>query len=130
LRFAIPLFGDHVAPRFCSAEELLVVDMLDGAEASRKLFPLYENGLPERLALVSRMGVERLYCGGFNGRFMQMAEGLGVQVRWGLVGLAEEAVSAVLSGREPNAVARGCGGGGGGRRRGLGGPGRRGGRFS
>lgn len=122
MRFAIPLFGRQVAPRFCSAEELLVVDRIDGREASRKVYPLYGEGLPERLALVARMGVERLYCGGFNGRFLPLADGLGLQVRWGVVGLAEDAVREVLAGREPPVVVRGCGRGG--HRRGQGGRGR------
>ncbi len=124
MRFAVPLFGDQVAPRFCSADELLVVDVEGGRENARSVQRLAGMDLPGRIAALARMGVERLYCGGFNARFLPLAEGLGLRVCWGLVGQAEEAVQDVLSGREPRAVLCGCGRGRASRGRGRNGPGR------
>jgi len=118
---AVPLFGDEVAPRFCAADEVLVVEIGEGG-AAEKARRLSLKGLPwsTRLDRVAAEGVTILLCCGFNRRFLARAESLGMRVIWGLAGTASELVTAHLSGdleqhllgrTRPCGDARPCGGG-------------------
>jgi len=95
---AIPLFADHVAPRFCVADEVLVVHLTGSAVASSRTLFLAGDPWPERLSRLSALGVTVLLCGGFNRRFLPFAETLGIQVIWGLVGRADELVEGFCNG--------------------------------
>ncbi len=99
MRIAVPMLGDDVAPRFCSARLFLIVDVEAGREVGRTVVPLPQAPIPARLLTLAGLGVTTLLCGGFNRRFRPMAERLGIQVEWRLLGPAEAQVAATLEGR-------------------------------
>lgn len=96
--FAIPLFGDEVAPRFCFAPELLVVEVDGGEVVGRARVSMVGLPWPERLWLLESRHVELLLCGGLDRRVMPVVRGLGVRVVFGLVGDAEELIARLLRG--------------------------------
>jgi predicted Fe-Mo cluster-binding NifX family protein len=90
---AVPLHGDDVAPRFCSADQFLIAE-LDGGRVRRLTMP--ETTWSQCLEHLSAAGVSVLLCGGFNRGFLPLAEGLGIRVISGLAGEAERLVHAFL----------------------------------
>lgn len=87
---AIPLFGDDVAPRFCAASEFLIAPLPGGALGELRHATVASGSWPRRLSQLTSMGVTVLLCGGFDRRFLPLAEGLGLRVVWGLTGLARD----------------------------------------
>ncbi len=93
---AVPLHGEDVAPRFCSADEFMIVE-LEGGEARRvRRMTIPEEAWSQRLERLSAAGVSVLLCGGFNRSFLPLAEGLGIRVISGLAGEAERLIEAFL----------------------------------
>ncbi len=98
MRIAIPLLGDDVAPRFCSAARVLIVDVVEGREVRREVLALPPGDIPARVITLASMGVTTLLCGGFNRVFRPLAERLGLRLAWRLVGPADAIVAAFLAG--------------------------------
>jgi len=98
IRLALPVFGDEVAPRFCVASEVLVVDVDDGEVASSHTLSLAGIPWPERLSRLSSGGVNVLLCGGFNRGFEPQAHNLGMQVISGLAGDMDQLIDAYCRG--------------------------------
>ena len=87
---AVPLHGDDVAPRFCSADRFLIAEV-DGDQAHRiRRLTLSEVTWSQCLERLSAAGVRVLLCGGFNRSFLPLAESLGIRVISGLAGEAEQ----------------------------------------
>ena len=99
VRVAMPIFEGEVAPRFCFAPEVLVVDMEAGLEAWRLRLPLPEGGYPDRLRVLHDNGVFLLVCDGFNRACLGEAERAGVHVVWGISGSIESAVRTLVARR-------------------------------
>jgi predicted Fe-Mo cluster-binding NifX family protein len=100
MRVALPVFGEDVAPRFCFARELLVVD-LDGdqRETGRRFVLFGSERWGQRIRLLEELGVKVLLCGGFNRRLQPMADQAGIQVFWGQRGEAETILEAFREGK-------------------------------
>jgi len=98
-KVAVPLFGRFVAPRFCFAQEVLVATVKAGKVISSEVRQVMG---PERFARqlmdLHRLGVRVLLCGGFNRRFMPLAEQLGMTILWGLMGPAQDVVDRYVAG--------------------------------
>ena len=93
---AVPLHGDDVAPRFCSADQFLIAD-LDRDEVRRvRRLDIPEEAWSTRRERLSAAGVSVLLCGGFKQSFLPLAEGLGIRVISGLAGEAERLIDAFL----------------------------------
>jgi predicted Fe-Mo cluster-binding NifX family protein len=91
---AVPLHGEDVAPRFCSAHEF-VIAQLDGSRVHRICrLTIPEEAWSRRLEHLSSAGVKVLLCGGFNRNFLPRAEALGIRVISGLAGEAERLIDA------------------------------------
>ena len=93
---AVPLHGNEVAPRFCSADEFMIAEV-DGeriCHVQRLTIP--QEAWPRRLERLSTAGVRILLCGGFNRSFLPVAEGLGMRVISGLAGKADQVIEAFL----------------------------------
>jgi hypothetical protein len=103
---AIALFGEEVSPRFCFAEQVLVVSFVNGHEVWRNVFSLGEPWLPRRLSQLSAMGVRTLLCGAFNRAYLPNAERLGIRVVTGISGRAEDAVASFRRGQMVSPRAR------------------------
>ena len=92
----VPLHGDDVAPRFCSADRFMIAE-LDGDRVHRvRRLSIPEEAWSERLERLSAAGVSVLLCGGFNRNFLPLAERLGIRVIFGLAGEAERLIDAFL----------------------------------
>ena len=89
MRVALPLFGDDIAPRFWAASELLIVDISGGREISRRKVVFSVCDGSAGVALLGKLEVTHLLCGGFNRRFLAQAEFAGIEVIFGLWGRAE-----------------------------------------
>ena len=97
-RVAIPLFNDEVAPRFCFARRMLVAEVVDGATTQREQIDVADFGWRGRLALLSQRQVTVLLCGGFNRRYLHIAEALGIFVSWGHTGPVEPLLDKLCAG--------------------------------
>ena len=121
---AVPLFGPDVAPRFCFADQILVVELVDSREVARQQVEATGLPWPDRLRLLNRHGVELLLCSGFNRQLLPVARGFGINVVWGLCGDVEELLERYRTQGLPEPMdvpLRGRGGGrGGGRGKGRG----------
>ena len=92
----VPLHGDDVAPRFCSADRFMIAE-LDGDRLRRvRRLSIPEEAWSERLERLSAAGVRVLLCGGFNRSFLPLAESFGIRVIFGLAGEAERLIDAFL----------------------------------
>jgi len=92
----VPLHGDDVAPRFCSADQFIIAE-LDGDRVRRlRRLSIPEEEWPGRLERLSAAGVRVLLCGGFNRSFLPLAERFGIRVIFGLAGQAERLIDAFL----------------------------------
>lgn len=120
MRIAVPLFDDDVAPRFCAARSVLIVDVQGEDRSRTDVRELPQGSLPQRLGMLGDLRVTHLLCGGFNRRFLPMAEGLGMKVEWGIWGNAQEAVRDYSQGRPLKRSLPSGGGAGRGRGRGAG----------
>ncbi len=74
MRIAVPVFGEDVAPRFCFAREMLVVDLEGDRETGRRFVMFGTGSWTQRIRLLEDLGVDLLLCGGFNRRLQPMAE--------------------------------------------------------
>jgi len=121
VRIAIPLFGDEVSPRFGCATRFLLVDVEAGRPMRREVKDLVALGSPpgQLAAFLKSLEVNKVVCGGLHARFRRDLEALGIEVIWGVIGTAEEAVSTLISGRleRDQFLCRGVRGGTGRRRR-------------
>ena len=92
----VPLHGDDVAPRFCSADQFMIAE-LDGDQICRvRRLSIPEEECSERLERLSAAGVRVLLCGGFNRSFLPLAESFGIWVIFGLAGEAKRLFDAFL----------------------------------
>jgi predicted Fe-Mo cluster-binding NifX family protein len=97
-RVAIPLFDGEVAPRFCFARWMLLAEIEDGAVVDREQINVHSFGWRGRLALLSQRRVTVLICGGFNRRYLPLAEAMGIFVSWGHTGPVEPVLEKVCAG--------------------------------
>lgn len=97
-KLALPLFNDDLAPRFCYADHMLVVEVSGGVVTSARPLPMGRGGGAERLGYLSTLGVTELLCGGFNRQFLPRATAMGIRVHWGLAGNALQVAEAFCSG--------------------------------
>ncbi|MBW1684803.1 MAG: hypothetical protein JRS35_07025 [Deltaproteobacteria bacterium] len=92
----VPLHGDDVAPRFCSADRFMIAE-LDGDRLRRvRRLSVPDEVWSQRLERLSAAGVRVLLCGGFNRSFLPLAESFGIRVIFGLAGEAERLIDAYL----------------------------------
>lgn len=110
MRIAIALFGQEVSPRWCVASEALLATVRDGAVSDREVLALGDCSNGTRLGRLHTRGVSVLVCGGFDRRFIPLAQRLGVRVIWGVSGSAEEALRAFVQASAPSAASPGAGG--------------------
>ena len=98
MRVAVPIFGEDVSPRFgCSTDLLLATVDADGIQGQeiRKI-----GGLApwEVLELLAAAGVTKVICGGVHWRWQAEMERRGVEVIWGVIGPAADALVALRNG--------------------------------
>ena len=99
VRVAVPVFGTDIAPRFCFAREMVVVDLDAGRETGRRFVLFGKGRWSQRIRLLEDLGVDVLLCGGFNRRLQPVAAQAGIEVLWGQRGAVETVLEAYLSGK-------------------------------
>jgi len=98
MRVAVPLYGDWVSPRFGSDVVFLIASIKGGqlhegqTVAARNLGP---SQLPE---LLVSLKVAKVICGGIQHELHRAIERRGIDVIWGIIGPASDALAALLEG--------------------------------
>jgi len=97
--FAIPLFGSRVSPRCLFAEEMMLVEVIDGVIASSQnhfIGGLSDDKLLDELV---ELGVDTLICGGVTREFIEDAKVCGLNVINNVAGETPEILEALKEGR-------------------------------
>lgn len=98
MRVAIPIFGEDVSPRLgCSTAMLLATVEADAIrnEEVRDIAGLSPWQLPDFLV---SLGVAKVICGGVHRHLQGALESKGVEVIWGVIGPAADALLELRSG--------------------------------
>lgn len=98
MNIAIALYGDEVSPRFGCSGRLLLASIDEGRVVRheiRDVGQLHPWQWPE---LLSQLQVRRLVCGGIHQSFQESIEARGIEVLWGVIGRADEALRALANG--------------------------------
>ena len=66
MKIAIPVWEGRISPLFDVAKKLLVVEIEDGQEESRRVVSMEEEWPPFRVSRLANLGVEALICGGIS----------------------------------------------------------------
>jgi len=98
VRVAVPLFGEDVSPRFGYSTQVLIATIDESGiqtEGIRDISGLAPWQLPEFLV---SLGVAKLICGGMHWRFQEEMQRRGIEVIWGVIGPAADALAAYQAG--------------------------------
>jgi len=109
MKVAIPLFRDDVSPRFGCSEAFLVASIEDGQVKSREVKDVSQLPARQLTDSLASWGVAKVICGGVHHRFQQEMEQRGIEVIWGVIGTASDALEALIQGtlRRDQFVCRG-----------------------
>lgn len=80
MRIAVPVWQGRVSPVLDVAERLLVVDVSNGREVSRRIEEIGPGLLPERVRILARLGAEIVVCGTVSREMASMLSGSGIKV--------------------------------------------------
>jgi len=110
MRIGIPVHQGRISPLFDTARTLLVVDLQEGREVSRKEHELGESGPAERVARLTQYGVQVLLCGALSRPLWFMVSAAGVKVLPFLTGEVDSVLEAYLRGNleQPAFFLPGC----------------------
>jgi predicted Fe-Mo cluster-binding NifX family protein len=99
VRIAIPLFGQDVSPRFGCCRQFMIADVEQNQLKHTEVIDttyLAPWQLPEFL---TEQRVSRVICGGIHRQFQSQIENRNIEVIWGVIGPAQEALNASLAGK-------------------------------
>jgi predicted Fe-Mo cluster-binding NifX family protein len=99
MKLAIMLYGTRVSPRFGYSQGVMIVEVGDHQEIHNKTLET-EDYYPEQIPLVlGKEGVEVVIAGGMNRHFQELFRSQGIQVIWGIIGEANDALAAFKDGQ-------------------------------
>jgi predicted Fe-Mo cluster-binding NifX family protein len=99
MKVAIMLYGTRVSPRFGYSQGVMIVEV-SGHQESRKKTLETDDYYPEQIPVVlSKEGVEVVIAGGMNRHFQDLFRSQGIQVIWGIIGEANDALAAFKDGQ-------------------------------
>jgi predicted Fe-Mo cluster-binding NifX family protein len=99
MKLAIPLYGNRVCPRFGYTQEIMIVELDGKSERDRHTFRV-GHCLPEHIPeILRKKGVSLVISGGMNHFFQNLFRSRGIEVLWGIIGEAEDVLSAFVAGR-------------------------------
>jgi len=118
MRVAVPVYADRISPVFDAAAYLLIIDVANGEEISRRRMLIQEPEPLRRARCVAGLGVDVLICSAISRPLEVMLGSFGVRVIARKYGSVEEVLQAYISGQltEEAFMMPGCPG----RRRGRG----------
>ena len=98
MKLAIMLYGTRVSPRFGYSQGVMVVEVRDHQEICRKTLETTDY-YPEQIPVVlGKEGVEVVISGGMNKYFQSLFRSQGIEVIWGIIGEANDALTAFRDG--------------------------------
>ena len=99
MKLAIMLYGTRVSPRFGYCQTVMIVEVRDHQEIQRKILET-DDYYPEQIPVVlGKEGVEVVIAGGMNKHFQDLFRWQGIQVIWGIIGEANDALAAFKNGQ-------------------------------
>ena len=99
MKLAIMLYGTRVSPRFGYSQEVMIIEV-DGKEEIRRNTLDVAAYYPEQIPIaLSKEGVEVVISGGMNKHFQDLFRLQGIQVIWGIIGEANDALAAFKAGQ-------------------------------
>ena len=99
MKLAIMLYGTRVSPRFGYSQRVMIVETSGQREIRRKTLKVgkhYPEKIPE---ILENEGVEVVISGGMNHYFQNLLRSRGIQVIWGIMGEANDALAAFKADR-------------------------------
>ena len=93
-RIAIPVFKSRISPVFDSCSRVLLVDMEHNGEIKRAEITFEDLSVPERLRMLSRLGVTNVICAGISQSFHDQLTAAKISPITGIVGEVGEVLSA------------------------------------
>ena len=99
MKLAIMLYGTRVSPRFGYSQEVMIIEV-DGEEEIRRKTLQAHDYYPEQIPVVlGKEGVEVVISGGMNIHLQDLFRSQGIQVIWGIIGEAADALAAFKAGQ-------------------------------
>ena len=99
MKLAVMLYGTRVSPRFGYSHGVMIVEVNDHQEICRKTVNT-DDYYPEQIPVVlGKEGVEVVISGGMNKHFQNLFLSQGIQVIWGIIGEADDALAAFRDGQ-------------------------------
>ncbi len=99
MKLAIMLYGTRVSPRFGYSQGVMIVED-GGRQKDRRKTLGIEKYHPEQIPeLLWKEGVEIVISGGMNHYFQDLFRSQGIQVIWGIIGEADDALAAFRGGQ-------------------------------
>jgi predicted Fe-Mo cluster-binding NifX family protein len=115
MKLAIMLYGTRVSPRFGYSQGALIVEVRGQQEIRRKILEVKHYDPEQIPALLGKEGVEVVMSGGMNHHMQNLFRLRGIEVIWGIIGEAEDVLTAFRAGQLAPGMR--CGPRGGGQRR-------------
>lgn len=99
MKLAIMLYGTRVSPRFGYSQEVMIIEV-DGKEEVRREILKVDDYYPEQIPVVlGNEDVKVIISGGMNIHFQNLFRSQGIQVIWGIIGEASDALTAFRDGQ-------------------------------
>ena len=110
MNIAIPVWEGKVSPVFDTASRLLIFEMDNQKEASRREIYLDEEDIARRSLRIQRLGVDVLICGAVSRYYYRVLVSAGIHVVSWISGSIEEVLAAYLEGNilNPKYLMPGC----------------------
>jgi predicted Fe-Mo cluster-binding NifX family protein len=96
---AIPIFKSRVSPVFDACRRLLLIDLQDNRQISRKEFDLDNFSLRERLKVLEKNAVTVVICAGISDVFHALLSNSNILLICGICGNVDEVIKAHIDGR-------------------------------
>lgn len=115
MRLAIPMWNERVSPVFDAASRLVLIDIDQGAEVSRRIVEVGADPFPtQRVRRLTELRVTVLICGAISRPLAGFVSAAGIVLIPSVAGPVEDVLRAYLAGRlsEQRWLMPGCGAGG------------------
>ena len=99
MKVALPFWQGQVSSVFDFAHRLLLIELENGEEKSRREIALVEQSGPERAAILKQLGISVLICGAISRPLAEMINDSGIQVLPFVTGSTEQIMHAYKTGQ-------------------------------
>ncbi len=98
MKIAISIWDGRVSPVMDTASTLLIAEVVNGVEVSRKVITIPPANICGRASFISGLGIDLLICGAISHRFEQMLLADGVKLMPWFRGDIDDVIAAHLNG--------------------------------